>query len=237
MHQKASSDSVSAPPYWGEREDLLILARRTSRCTVLGPGQRAVLWVQGCPLRCPQCVATEMLPFEGGQEVAVDALAEELVALTDIEGVTFSGGEPMAQAAALCRLADQIRTIRNLSFLSYTGFALEELRSRGTVAQRGLLDRLDVLIDGPYSAARHTNLRWRGSDNQRVHFLSDRYAHLQPTVQERGIWLEFEATSDGAFGWMGIPPPAFRSNFDEKMRQVGVELSRRSPSTSEGKPS
>src|SRR5262249_36419180 len=60
---------------WPDESEILHLARRSDRCTVLGPGTRAVLWVQGCPLRCPGCVAPETLPFAGGTAVRTDSLA------------------------------------------------------------------------------------------------------------------------------------------------------------------
>lgn len=78
---------------WPENDGFLRLARRSNRCTVLGPGVRAVFWVQGCPLRCPGCVAPETLPFAGGEVVPVSRLADEIIALNEIEGLTFSGGE------------------------------------------------------------------------------------------------------------------------------------------------
>jgi anaerobic ribonucleoside-triphosphate reductase activating protein len=209
---------------WPDGPDVLHLARRSDRCTVLGPGTRAVLWVQGCPLRCPGCVAAETLPFAGGTAVAVADLARELAALPDVEGVTLSGGEPTSQSAALCNLIDRTRALRDLSFLSYSGFTLEHLRRRGTPAQHELLRRLDVLIDGPYVEARHTDLRWRGSDNQRVHFLSDRYRHLADAVWERGTWLEAEQGPDGSVQWVGIPPPGFRAAFERQLSAIGIHL-------------
>src|SRR5947207_12067562 len=102
---------------WMENPNVIRLARRSNHCTVLGPGTRAVLWVQGCPFRCPGCVAPETLPFRGGEAVSVASLADELIGLPEIEGVTFSGGEPMSQAAALARLVDLVRTKRDLSFM------------------------------------------------------------------------------------------------------------------------
>src|SRR5262245_42859310 len=201
----------------------LRLARRSPRCTVLGPGTRAVLWVQGCPFRCPGCVAPETLPFEGGEVVEVDALAGELLALPDIEGVTFSGGEPMSQPAALCTLVDRIREKRDLSFLSYTGFMIEQLARGGTAAQQELLGRLDILIDGPYIAARHTDKRWRGSDNQRVLFLSPRHRDWTDRIDERVTGIEIEVLPDGV-AWMGIPPPGFREAFEQAMARQGLPL-------------
>src|SRR5476651_1168381 len=113
---------------WPEITDVLRLARRSNRCTVLGPGVRAVFWVKGCPLRCPGCVAPETLPFAGGEVVPISRLAEEIAALREIEGLTFSGGEPMAQAAALAELVDSVRARRDLSVVCYTGFPLAHLR-------------------------------------------------------------------------------------------------------------
>jgi anaerobic ribonucleoside-triphosphate reductase activating protein len=168
-------------------------------------------------------VAPETLPFAGGEVVEVDTLAADLAGLPHIEGVTLSGGEPMSQAAALCRLIDQVRARRDLSFVCYTGHTLEALRRTGSAAQHALLDRLDVLIDGPYVQERHTDLRWRGSDNQRVWFLSPRYRELAAMVQERGRWIEFEV-GDGTLRWMGIPPPGFREAFPEALRRLGIDL-------------
>lgn len=207
---------------WPDAVDVLHLARRSNRCTVLGPGVRAVLWVQGCPLRCPGCVAPETLPFAGGEVAQVSRLAEELAALQGIEGLTFSGGEPMAQAAPLTELVDQVRACRDLSIVCYSGFPLEYLRSNGTLPQHELLKRLDILIDGPYLRRRHTTLRWRGSDNQQVHFLSPRYRHLAPMAQERGAWIEFEFDAQETLHWMGIPPLGFRAAFEQQLDRIGV---------------
>lgn len=209
---------------WAEWSDVLRLSRRIDRCTVLGPGVRAVVWVQGCPLRCAGCVAPETLPFAGGTQITTEQLAVELAGLPDIEGITFSGGEPMAQAAALVDLIDRVRRRRELSFMAYTGFTIEHLQTHGAAAQRALLDRLDILVDGPYVAARHTDLRWRGSDNQRVHLLTDRYAHLAERLEDRGTWVEIECGRDGTLAWTGIPPMGFRQRFEDRVRSIGVTL-------------
>lgn len=181
-----------------------------------------MLWVQGCPLRCPGCVAPETLPFAGGEVAQVSRLAEEIITLPEIEGLTFSGGEPMSQAAALTKLVDSVRARRDLSIVCYTGFPLAYLRGKGTPAQQELIQRVDILIDGPYLRQRHTTLRWRGSDNQQVHFLSPRYRHLAPMVQEQGSWIEFELDEQDTLHWMGIPPLGFRAVFEQQLGRIGV---------------
>jgi anaerobic ribonucleoside-triphosphate reductase activating protein len=165
-----------------------------------------------------------MLSFEGGATVEINALAKEILAVPNIDGLTLSGGEPMSQAAELARLIDRLRETRDLSVLSYTGYTLEELRMSGTSAQKALLDRLDIVIDGLYVRERHTDLRWRGSDNQRVHLLTPRHRNLAGELAQRGTWIEFELGADGSVRWMGIPPVGFRAAVPRALEQLGIEI-------------
>ncbi|MFI1050109.1 4Fe-4S single cluster domain-containing protein [Streptomyces griseoruber] len=200
---------------------VLFVGRISESVRVLGPGTRAVVWVQGCPLRCPGCLSPEGLPFEGGEPWAVDALAARLHALpAEVTGVTFSGGEPMAQAAALAALVDRMRAARDWSVMSYSGFTLERLR-RGDAGRRELLARLDILVDGPFLAERQRPLLWRGSDNQRIHWLTDRH---EPPAHDGSAGLEVEIAS-GSIAWNGVPPvPGFRENFERALDRDGIHL-------------
>lgn len=87
-----------------------------------GPGVRTTVFFKGCPLRCAWCHNPEGQSFEKetmtrtdgetilcGRDWEAAALAEELLKNADIMkqsggGVTFSGGEPLAQAAFLLAL-------------------------------------------------------------------------------------------------------------------------------------
>ncbi|MEU3663692.1 4Fe-4S single cluster domain-containing protein [Streptomyces sp. NPDC032940] len=202
---------------------LLSVARRLDHCTVLGPGKRAVIWVQGCPLRCHGCVAAETLPFEGGTAHTVDELADWLCALPDVEGVTLSGGEPFSQAAPLAALLDAVRARRpGFSAMAYSGFRHETLRR--DPGRRVLLRRLDLLVDGPYVAARHAALRWRGSANQRIVALTGRYAHLTDEP-DTGAGIELSLEADGSLSWAGVPPtPGFREGLEEQLAARGFVL-------------
>jgi anaerobic ribonucleoside-triphosphate reductase activating protein len=200
----------------------IVVSRVSDRTAVLGPGTRAAVWVRGCPLRCEGCVAPEDLPFTGGTRMRVAALAARLNALpADVTGVTFSGGEPMAQAAPLAALTDLLRAARNWSVMSYTGFTIEHLRRHGDAGQLALLARLDILVDGPYMQARHASLAWRGSSNQRLHFLSSRHRPPDPDTSA-GLEFYVEGTS---LSWVGVPPiPDFRTSFEQLMAAEGVPL-------------
>ena len=96
----------------------------------LGPGLRSVVWVQGCPFRCRGCIAPDWIPREGGREVDPADLAATLLAQPGITGFTFSGGEPMSQAAALARVITIARQQRDLTLICFTGYRLAELRAR-----------------------------------------------------------------------------------------------------------
>lgn len=156
----------------------LAVAQTIADTEAEGPGRRFALWVQGCPLRCPGCCNPEMLPFGRASSVDVAALAAEIRATPGIEGVSFLGGEPFAQAGALAALA---AAIRPLGVMVYTGFTLAELRARNDAETDALLAACDLLVDGPYDRDRPERARrWIGSTNQELHFLTERYRPDDP---------------------------------------------------------
>ena len=81
-------------------------------------------------------------------------------------GVTFSGGDPMYQAAGFAELARAIHQRTQKDIWCFTGFTFESLIHPD---QRELLAELDVLVDGPFVQALHDpDLLFRGSSNQRI---------------------------------------------------------------------
>lgn len=172
------------------------LAAELERSVVNGPGVRYVIWVQGCPFRCPGCYNQDFLPFVANQLVNVDTLAERILSVSGIEGVTYTGGEPMMQAEALYRLTATLKA-EGLTTVCYTGFTMDELKRRRNSYVSKLLGLVDVLIDGRYDEKSRANLPWRGSSNQRVHFLTDAYAHLNPVVEAQYTEMELVVDKDG----------------------------------------
>ncbi len=150
-----------------------------------GPGKRFAVWVQGCPMRCAGCCNPQYIPFTSDQAKTTspaDLAAEILKHAREIEGVTFIGGEPFSQADGLAEVARIIREA-DLSVMIFSGFTKAELDDTSHEAYEGrqsLLSQTDLLVDGRYDRDQHvTNRRWIGSANQQVHFLSDRYRHLE----------------------------------------------------------
>lgn len=133
-----------------------------------GPGFRYVLFVQGCPHHCHGCHNPESWAFEGGVEMTVDEVFEQIKERSGLRGVTFSGGEPFEQADALLDLAKLIKDA-GLTLMSYSGYTLEELEARHDKATDELLGMLDILVDGRYDESlRNLTLVYCGSENQRV---------------------------------------------------------------------
>ena len=132
-----------------------------------GPGVRYIVFLQGCKMRCQFCHNPETWPFEGGTPMETETLVKMVTANPLCRGVTFSGGEPFAQAAAFTKLAKLLKA-KGYEVASYSGYTFEELL-RGTEAQKALLSSIDILIDGRFiQAQKSLEIAFRGSRNQRI---------------------------------------------------------------------
>ncbi len=196
---------------------------RRSPVNVLGPYQRAVIWVQGCQFACQNCIVPESWDKNGGEAMEISELANWILSQPEIEGVTFSGGEPMLQAEALSAVIDKMKTKHNLGIMCYTGFRIEQLEDQGTELQKALLNKIDILVDGVYIKKLHKDLLWRGSSNQRILALSDRYQDYLRKKSDRSVGLEFFVKESAEVGFSGVPSqPKFRQEFESRMLQKSV---------------
>lgn len=200
--------------------DTLRVAHLLPACETLGPGRRGVVWVAGCRRRCPGCVAEPILDAAAGETMAIDALADRIVAWPAIDGLTLTGGEPFEQADALARLIRRVQRRRSLSVLCYSGFTLAALRQEPLPGCRDLLAVTDVLIDGPFQAAAQDDLLWRGSSNQQVHFLTDRETAWRSAVDGPGAGVEVHVRRDGSVFWAGVPAPGFATDLASRLAEA-----------------
>jgi anaerobic ribonucleoside-triphosphate reductase activating protein len=177
--------------------DIIAIAEIADVSEVNGPGARAVVWVQGCPKRCPGCWNPDYLSFSSqwrlSPEELFEAVKSRTVGFKLIEGITFSGGEPFAQAAGLAESARLFRK-EGLTLMSYSGFTAEEINQKGK-PYTDLLDQLDILVDGEFIKEQQCNRLWRSSANQKIHFLSDRYHEYKKLVSQD--LREFEVVLSG----------------------------------------
>lgn len=176
------------------------------RSAVNGPGTRAVLWVQGCPRRCSGCFNRPFQPFTPAIPATADRLYEMIAAIPGIDGVTFSGGEPFAQAGPLAELGEKLRAA-GLSVVTYSGYTVEELSEGDDPAWPALLAATDLLIAGPFIAELARPDLLKGSSNQQVIFLGTRIRVPKATGQERpsGASAEFTIMPDGTITVSGFP--------------------------------
>lgn len=171
--------------------------------STLGPGRRACVWTQGCPFSCAGCIAPDSQPPRDGAVVPIQTIVKRVRDQTAIEGVTISGGEPFAQAAAVAALCTRIRAVRpELTFMFFSGYTLQALRARQCADVDTILEVADILVDGLFREDLPSDKVWLGSANQRVHFLSTRYGPRDLESAKRGVQVLFGPT--GMF-LAGIP--------------------------------
>ncbi len=135
-----------------------------------GPGLRYVVFTQGCPHRCPGCHNPRTHDPSGGYLLDPSTIPEQVCANPLLAGITFSGGEPFLQPAALCVAAEAVKRCGK-TVMTYSGYTLEQLQDLAAVdaAAARLLRLTDILVDGPYvEALRDLDLPFRGSSNQRL---------------------------------------------------------------------
>ena len=172
---------------------------------MLGPGKRAAIWFQGCTRNCPGCMSPSSRPLNGGRKTIVEKVVNAILHLENIEGITISGGEPFLQLDALYSLVKNIKNNSDLSIIVYTGYTINELRKLNDSKVDQLINgMIDILIDGEYVDELNDGVALRGSSNQIVHFLSERYKGCERvyTLKKRDSEI---LVSDKDLFFVGIP--------------------------------
>lgn len=153
-----------------------------------GPGIRTTVFAQGCPHHCPGCHNPETWPFGSGTDMEEDTIFQIVRSNPLCRGVTFSGGEPFAQPEGFTRLAQLLKEA-GYEVAAYTGYTFEALLA-GSEAQKCLLSKLDILIDGPFLLAEKSlEVPFRGSRNQRILDVPQSLAQCRAVSTAAGRWL------------------------------------------------
>lgn len=186
---------------------LLRIYSYISSTKTLGPGKRYALWVQGCPFTCKGCLAPNSLPLDGGEMIAVSDIISDITSVAGLEGITISGGEPFLQAGSLALLAAYLRS-RNYGVIVYSGYTYSALNKMAKRSEdvNNFLKQVDLLIDGLYVASKDDGKSLRGSSNQQLHFLTDRYKELSKDfyhLTKRHIEIHFTGESTMLVGIPG----------------------------------
>lgn len=152
---------------------LLNIAAWMPRSRANGPGTRMVIWVQGCPFRCVGCQNSEYLEFKLSQVVTVEDIWQKFQQFPDLAGISISGGEPFAQAVALADLARRVKSVGK-TVVCWSGYQLQQLQLNHLPGSQEFLNHIDLLIDGLFIQQQISDEILRGSNNQKLHFLSGR---------------------------------------------------------------
>ncbi len=167
---------------------------------VEGPGLRYCIYLQGCSIRCRGCNVPETWN-SNNQLYTVEEISSKVLSNPEIEGVTFSGGEPFDQAKELSALAAILKG-HGLSITVFTGYTLDYLKNSNNQDYLNLLNHVDLLIDGPFDLSKRTLKKpLVGSSNQDYHFLTDRYSIDDINKENK---LEFHLKNDGKVMVLGI---------------------------------
>jgi anaerobic ribonucleoside-triphosphate reductase activating protein len=139
---------------------------------VNGEGTRTVIFAQGCRHHCPGCFNPETHDFNGGELFEVEEIFNKVKDDPFLEGVTFSGGDPLEQAEAFSELATMIKDNKpELNIWCWTGYTIEQILEQKIhePGMKKLLEKIDVLVDGRFEQSLFVDgLKFRGSKNQRI---------------------------------------------------------------------
>lgn len=197
------------------------VARIAAPVTVLGPGRRAVVWVQGCDLACPGCASQDTWSPSGGVEMTATEVAARVVGLVEQHGLTglsLSGGEPFQQPGDLAGVVAQVRAAcPGLDVLAFSGYAASVAARRGPE----LYALLDVLVAGRYDRTQPSAGPLLASANQEVVALTPRGAERLP---EATGGLQVAADGEDLFV-VGLPQAGDLDQLTAELEARGVALS------------
>lgn len=164
-----------------------------------GVSPKFVLWLQGCLRECPDCIAQEWQNREGGKHKTVFEIMTTILTYS-VEGVVISGGEPLLQYRELLELLSEIKRVGK-GIILYTGFSEAEVEADFPL----LLHYCDLIIAGEYQHELNSGKGLRGSTNQTINMLTERYAAEKDNFLNGKRIIEITQEREGTL-ICGIPP-------------------------------
>lgn len=200
------------------------ISRLAAPVTVLGPGRRLGLWVQGCTLACTGCASVDTWDTQAGIEINPVELASRLADACrehDLDGITVSGGEPFQQAdelAVVLEALDERQALSGRDVLVFTGYTADAARRRGP----DLWNRVDALVCGPYRVGQPSADWLRSSGNQELVLRTDlARSRYDEEPSSTGIQV---GRAGPALTMAGLPRPGDLDRFQELMERRGIRF-------------
>jgi len=179
---------------------------------VLGPYERVGVWFQGCSLGCKGCIVPELWAFKPKKLYKAEELFKEITKY-NLKEITISGGEPFQQPRNEFLKFLKILRENDFGIWVYSGYTIEELIKMEFIEH---LKLIDVIVDGRYVEKLNNNDIWRGSSNQRIILLTDRYNNV--SVKSKGRIIQI-IIKKNEFYIIGIPPLKFYTLLRCKMKE------------------
>jgi anaerobic ribonucleoside-triphosphate reductase activating protein len=163
---------------------------------------------------------------EGQHITTLDDVKEALLpSLLLADGVTISGGEPFDQPEALLALLRWLRDVHSGDLFVYSGYTYEALQQNLAVFD-GLID---AVMTDPFRQDIAQTLALRGSDNQRLFFLTERgrerfaTSERQRCEADRALDIMFD-DSTGEIFLAGIPARGDLNRLTSQLKEEGHYL-------------
>jgi anaerobic ribonucleoside-triphosphate reductase activating protein len=180
---------------------------------VNGPGERFVIWTQGCRKMCKGCYNPETWSHYRNDLINVDVLIKS-VRESDCSGVTITGGDPFEQSKELLKLLEGLSGLDlPKGIIVFSGYSIDEIRADETMSK--CLDYLDVLIDGRYVESERIYNGLAGSSNQNFHIFSSKISSDELNMDQ-----EIEIHSLGDL----IQLTGFPLIDRNRLREKGIEI-------------
>lgn len=180
---------------------------------VNGPGNRFVLWTQGCSKGCKNCYNPETWN-KNGFEYTTEHLIN-LIKISDVDGLTISGGDPLEQPDEMLEFLKEAHKLNlKKGIILFTGYTIFEIHNMGGNILK-CLEYIDVLIDGRYEEDKRTYQGLYGSSNQNVYHLSSKI-----WINELNIDQEIEINIFNN----NVILTGFPVNFGKELNRLGLNV-------------
>ncbi len=207
------------------KESVVRISHYEVNTRMLGPGNRFVIWFQGCEKRCKGCINPAGQNKKKGYLIKIDELVDKIKRTKGIQGVTISGGEPFLQFPELQKLIVNIKESTDLDIMLYSGYKYNDLKNILTDSVcNDFFPLVDIFIDGEYIDEQNDNQMFRGSKNQNIYFFSDRYAEYKNEILDaKNRDVEFAINENSEVFLIGIPPKGFYDSFITNIKEVNQD--------------